>query len=88
MMTSDTDRIYDLLMLQTGTLAKIEQSQEDLKERLFGASGNPGIIQHFGLQLADHSKTLGYVKGAAAILTLLWSGAIAVLAALIKSNHH
>ena len=88
MMTSDTDRIYDLLMKQTGTLAKIEQSQEDLKERLFGASGNPGIIQHFSLQLADHSKTLGYAKGAAAILTLLWSGAIAVIAALIKSNHH
>ena len=49
-------------MLQTGTLAKIEQIQEDLKERLFGAAGNPGIIQHFGLQLADHSKTLGYVE--------------------------
>ena len=76
-------------MLQTGTLAKIKQSQEDLRERLFGAAGgNPGIIQHFGLQLADHSKTLGYAKGAAAILTLLWSGAIAVIAALIKSNHH
>ena len=88
MMTSDTDRLYSLLLEQTSTLAKISQSQEDLRERLFGADGNPGIIQHFSLQLADHSKTLGYAKGAAAILTLLWSGAIAVIAALIKSNHH
>ena len=88
MSPNDTDRLYSLLMEQTSTLASIKQSQEDLRDRLFGTAGGTGIIQHYGLQLADHSKTLGYAKGAAAILTLLWSGAIAVIAALIKSNHH
>ena len=87
MMTSDTDRIYDLLMLQTGTLAKIEQSQEDLKERLFGASGNPGIIQHFGTELGDHSKQLGYIKGAVAAITLIWTTVVAIAAAVIKGHH-
>ena len=57
-MTSDIDRIYDLLREQTGTLAKIEQSQDDLKERLARVeviqSGIRdilhGVNSHFGIQ--------------------------------------
>lgn len=88
MQTADTDRLYDLLMKQNTMLAKIEQGQDDLKARLFGESGNPGIIQIFGTELKDHGRMLGYAKGAAAILTLLWSGAIAIIAALLKNSHH
>jgi hypothetical protein len=84
---SDNDRIYDLLMQQTSTLAKISQSQDDLKERLFGAGGNPGIIQHYGKEIADHGRQLGYFKGAIAVITLAWTTAVAIIAAIIKTHH-
>ena len=87
MSPNDTDRLYSLLMEQTSTLAKISQSQDDLKERLFGASGNPGIIQHFGTELGDHSKQLGYIKGAVAAITLIWTTVVAIVAAVIKGHH-
>lgn len=87
MSPNDTDRLYSLLLEQTSTLAKISQSQEDLRERLFGADGNPGIIQHYGLQLTDHGKQLGYMKGAVAVITLVWTSAVAIIAAVIKGHH-
>ena len=87
MSPNDTDRLYSLLMEQTSTLAKISQSQEDLRERLFGADGNPGIIQHFGTELGDHSKQLGYIKGAVAAITLIWTTVVAIVAAVIKGHH-
>ena len=82
-----TDRVYDLLMKQGETLATIRQSQDDLKERLFGAGGNPGIIQHFGTEIAIHGKQLGYFKGAAAVITLAWTAAVAIFAAIITGHH-
>ena len=87
MSPNDTDRLYDLLMEQTGTLAKIEQSQDDLKERLFGADGNPGIIQHFSLQLADHLRLWGIRKVPVRSVTLRGLERLPY-AASIKRNHH
>ncbi len=80
----DTERIFDLLQKQNETLtghgillARIEALQGSTKERL----------DHVIPVVAEHTKILGYAKGAAAILALLWTGAIAIIAALIKGHH-
>ncbi len=80
----DTERIFDLLQKQNETLtghgillARIEALQGSTKERL----------DHVIPMVAEHTKILGYAKGAAAILALLWTGAIAIIAALIKGHH-
>jgi hypothetical protein len=80
----DTERIFDLLQKQNDTLighgillARIEAMQGSTKERL----------DHVIPVVAEHGKQLGYAKGAAAILAMLWTGAIAVVAALLKGHH-
>ena len=80
----DTERIFDLLQKQNETLtghgillARIEALQGSTKERL----------DHVIPVVAEHTKILGYAKGAAAILTLVWSAAVAVITTLIKGHH-
>lgn len=80
----DAERIFDLLQKQNETLighgillARIEALQGSTKERL----------DHVIPVVAEHARTLGYAKGGAAILTLLWTGAIAIMTALIKGHH-
>ena len=61
-MADQMDRFYELLSKQSDTLvaqgqslACIAQAQQDMKERLFGAGGTPGLIPH----LANEHKELG-----------------------------
>ena len=81
----DTERIFDLLQKQNETLtghgillARIEALQGTTKERL----------DHVIPVVAEHTKILGYAKGAAAILTLVWSAVIAIVASMVKAGHH
>ena len=73
----DTDRIFDLLQEHTVLLTRIGTLQETSKERM------DRLIP----VVAEHSKQLGYAKGVAAILAMLWTGAVAIFAALIKGHH-
>ena len=73
----DTDRIFDLLQEHTVLLTRIGTLQDTSEERM------DRLIP----VVAEHSKQLGYAKGAAAILAMLWTGAVAIFAALIKGHH-
>lgn len=73
----DTDRIFDLLQEHTVLLTRIGTRQETSEERM------DRLIP----VVAEHSKQLGYAKGAAAILAMLWTGVVAIFAALIKGHH-
>jgi hypothetical protein len=90
-MSDNFDRIYDILLKQGDTLARIDQSQQDTRERLFGANGQPGTLHFLQTEIAatnivveKHGKTIAYWKGALALLTVLWTGAVAVGAAIMK----
>jgi len=101
MTISDNDRLFNILqeqgrvlVTQGQQLARIEQNLADTNGRLFGTNGQPGALGYFGNELratnevvVHHTRQLGWVKGAAAILTLLWSGAVAIVAAMVKSHH-
>ncbi len=85
------DRIYELLHKQGEMLARIDQSQQDTRERLFGTNGQPGALQFLQNEISAtntvverHGKTIAYWKGALALLAVLWTGAIAVGAAVLK----
>ena len=87
------DRVNDTLTAQGQTLATIAQSQADLKERLFGANGQPGIVSFMQGEItetqktvADHARKFNYYKGAAAILAVVWAGVVSLVAAVI--GHH
>ncbi len=96
----DYDRIYDSLERANATLAKqgetlatISQAQCDMKERLFGFNGQPGIVSFLQGEIAetqktvaDHSRKFNYYKGAAAILAVVWAGIVSLVAAVI--GHH
>ena len=73
----DTDRIFDLLQEHTVLLTRIGTLQETSEERM------DRLIP----VVAEHSKQLGYAKGAAAILSLLWAAAVAAITTLIKGHH-
>lgn len=89
MNSPDTERLFiaiqnqsQILHEQGVQLATIAQHQKDTAERLFGVGNTPGLFS----VVMSHNKQLGYMKGAAGILTLFWSGAIAILAAMIKGH--
>ena len=88
---ADLERIYDILRTQGETLARIDQSQQDTRERLFGGNGQPGAIHFLQTEIvatndtvARHGKQIQFWKGAVAVLTLFWTAAVAVAAAVIK----
>lgn len=97
-MINDNDRIFQTLQEQNRTmheqglqLATLIQETKSTNERLFGTGNTPGlfnVVMDHNKELGRINKQLGYAKGAAGILTLLWSGAIAIIASLIKGGHH
>jgi hypothetical protein len=83
---ADTDRIYDILRTQGETLARIQQSQEDTRERLFGSAGAPGAIPHLQQMVARHETRINFWRGAIAILSVLWTAAMAY-GAVVLGKH-
>lgn len=90
---SDNLRIYDLLLEHGKTLSRIDQSQRDLKERLFGGEGVPGAIHFLGNEIektnvivARHEKKISFWRGGAAVLAFLWSAGVAT-ASVIWTRH-
>lgn len=77
------NQITGALNAQGVQLAVLAQEVKNTNERLFGIGDTPGI---FGV-VASHSTTLGYLKGAAGVLGLLWSAAVAIFAAKLKGHH-
>ena len=83
---ADLENIYDILRHQSETLARIDQSQKDTHERLFGANGVPGAIPYLAEQTKKQGKQIEFWRGALAVLTFLWTGAVAIAAAMIKRH--
>jgi hypothetical protein len=63
-------------------LATLVQETKSTNERLFGVGDTPGIFS----VVAKHHTQLGYIKGAAGVLSLLWTALVAIFVAKIK--HH
>lgn len=91
MTSPDLERIYDVLQRQNEVMhqhgvqmATLVQESKSTNERLFGVGTTPGIFA----VVARHHTQLGYMKGAAAILSMLWAAAIAIVASLVKGGHH
>lgn len=74
---ADLDRIYDMLQQQGETLARIDQSQRDTHERLFGASGVPGVIPYLHGEVTKHNRQIAFWRGALAIISVLFTAALA-----------
>lgn len=94
-MSSNTemDRLFDLLQEQGRalseqgkTLAKIEQSQEDTRARLFGSQNEPGAIPFLYKETARHSKQINFWKGAIAVLSFVWTAAVAYATTVLKRH--
>ncbi len=90
-MSSELDRFFDLLQGQSEELktqgkllATIQQSQADTHERLFGSGQAPGAIPYLHGEVSKHGRQIIFWKGAIAVLTVLWTGAVALAAAIIK----
>jgi hypothetical protein len=83
---ADIDRIYDILRTQGETLATIRQSQEDTREQLFGAAGRPGAIPHLQQVVAQHESRINFWRGAIAILSFMWTAAMAY-GAVVLGKH-
>ena len=93
MSSDEMDRFFSLLQEQNRTLteqgnmlAAIQQSQADTHERLFGGNGTPGIISYLHTEVAEHGKQIRFWKGAIAVLTFLWTAAIAFASAVIGKH--
>ena len=96
MTTPDTARIYDLLERQNEVLhaqgvqlATLIVELKSTNERLFGVGNTPGVVSvvvDHSKQLSGFGRQLGYVKGAAGVLTFLWSALVAIVVARI--SHH
>lgn len=78
------DRFYELLRdqgnilrQQEKTLATISQAQLDTHERLFGANGQPGIIQVMHTDVSRHTRQISFWRGGLAVVTFLWAAAMA-----------
>ena len=82
----DLNHIYDILENHTETLARIDENQRIMNERLFGANGVPGAIPYLAEQTKKQGKQIEFWRGALAVLTFLWTGAIAIAAAMIKRH--
>lgn len=87
----DPDRIYDILQRQGETLARIDQSQQDTRERLFGANGQPGALHFLQNEIAEtnavvakHGKQLQFWRGAIAVVGIIWTALVAMAAVIIK----
>jgi hypothetical protein len=81
---ADLDRIYDILQRQGETLARIDQSQQDTRERLFGANGQPGALHFLQTEIsgtneivAKHGKQIQFWRGAMSIISLILTTALA-----------
>ena len=95
---ADFDRIYDILREQGETLARIDQSQQDTRERLFGAAGQPGALHFLQNEIAEtkadigktnlavdkHAKQIAFWRGALVIVGVIWTTLVAVGAALLQ----
>ena len=84
MSRDELDRFFDLLQVQSQTLAEqgkslaaIQQSMADTHERLFGNDG-------LHTQVVRHGKQIAMWKGAIAVLTILWGGAVALAATIMR----
>ena len=87
----DLDHIFEVLQDQNKTLARqgemlasIAQSQNDTRERLFGANGQPGAIHYLNteigktnLMVAKHTDQIAFWRGALAIVSFLLTTALA-----------
>lgn len=82
----DIDRIYEILRIQGETLARISQSQEDTRERLFGGAGQPGAIPYLHAEVSKHSKQLTFYRGVLAAVSFLLTTAVA-WAGVVISKH-
>lgn len=98
-MADQMDRFYDLLSEQGKTLvaqgqslASIAQAQQDMKERLFGAGGTPGLIPYLAQEHKDLaaeqvklSKALGTVRSDNRADKAYVLGGAAVLTLFVKA---
>jgi len=87
------DRVNDALVEQGRQLAVISQGQNDTRERLFGANGQPGALHFMQGEIAEtnkvvakHTGQLTFYRGAIAVLVFVWSAAVGIAVAII--NHH
>lgn len=83
---SDNSRIYDLLMEQGKTLARIDQSQDDMKDRLFGTDGLKNQLDKTTTLVFEHEKKLSFWRGGFAVMAFLWSAGVAY-AGVILHRH-
>lgn len=72
----------------------IKTSQEDTRIRLFGGDGQTGAIHYLKSEIdatnavvARHSRNFNVYRGAIAVLTFLWSAAVA-FGAIVLGKHH
>lgn len=86
-------RLFDMLdkqniaMAEQGKcLARIQQSQDDTHERLFGGNGIVGHLPYLHTEVAAHGRQLTFYKGGLAILSFLWAAALAVAGAVFKRH--
>ena len=86
----DLERIYDILQKQNDVMhehgrqmATLVGEVKSTNERLFGVGNTPGIFA----VVAGHSRQLGYFKGAAGVLAMLWTAAVAIFASMVKAHH-
>ena len=89
MNSPDIDRIFSTLQDQNRVMheqglamATLIQECKGTNERLFGTGNTPGLFS----VVMKHDRQLGYMKGAAGLITLLWSAAVAFFVA--KVSHH
>lgn len=88
---TDYDRIYDLLQRQGETLARIDQSQADTKERLFGSNGQPGAIQFLHGEIGKTNEAVGkqgrqiqFWRGALSVITFVFTGLLSWVGIVIR----
>jgi len=83
---SDNERIYDILQKQGEILARIDESQKNTHNRLFGGNGETGVIPHLYVQVNRHESQITFWRGALAVLSVLWTAALA-WGGVIVSKH-
>jgi uncharacterized membrane protein len=92
-MSTEMDRFFEqlqeqgrVLKTQGEVLATMAQSQKDTHERLFGNGSLQGSIPYLHAEVTKHSKQINFWRGAIAVLTVLWAGAVAYATAVV--GHH
>ena len=91
MTTDNVDRILSVLREQNKVLAthgealaRVEVIQSGIRDILHGVNSQPGLIG----AVARHSQQLNIYRGVGALLTLVWSAVIAIVASMVKAGHH